>query len=478
MRRQIPLAVKFTFSFVTIIVLAVALIYLLTTWSIARQFNQYQRINRESFAAAVAAQLGNYREREGTWRGVGEMILTQPYIVTLGDQSLEGSVPIFDVPYALFEPDGSFILSRTPPNSDPSWLLDFVVEGEDGAIALRSDWEAQEKLGSGTHIRVDGEIQGTFIVGEVGASDRYGSAFVSTATQSTLIGGGIAVGLALFLSTILIVQILRPLRALSGVTERVAAGDMPDEVIVKTHDELGRLGTSFNQMLESLKLSESARQAMTADIAHELRTPVTIIQGTLEAILDGIYDASEETIAPIYEETLHLGRLIDDLRDLALAEAGELHLEKELVDVAELIQQVSETAFLSREDAPSLHIDIVERLPQIEVDRKRLRQVIANLLSNAIRHTPADGEVIIRARYYGSFFEMSVLDSGPGIRPEDLPHLFERFYRGDPSRRRSAGSGLGLAIVKQWVEAHDGTIVAQNREIGGARFVVRLPIQS
>ncbi len=466
MRRQIPLAAKLGVSFIFVILLAVALIYVLTTWSITRQFDEYQRSSRENYATEVAALLGNYRADNGTWVGVGEMVLTQPYIVTLGDQSLEGSVSIFDVPYGLFERDGGFIATN-----DWKWMNSFVERDEEGKI-----WLTQEELAKGIPIFVDGEKEGTLIVGEVGNPGKSESVFLATVTQSALIGGGIAVGLALFLSTILIVQILRPLRALSRVTERVAEGNMPDQVTVRTHDELGRLGDSFNHMLESLKRSETVRQTMTADIAHELRTPVTIIQGTLEAILDGIYDASEETIAPIYDETLHLGRLIDDLRDLALAEAGELRLEKEPVDIAELIHQVSETAFLSREDAPNLHLDTRTLLPKVLLDRKRFRQVIANLLSNAIRHTPADGDVYIRARRINGEIEISVADTGPGIKAEDLPHLFERFYRADPARGRSAGSGLGLAIVKQWVEAHNGTIEAENRKSGGARFVIRLPL--
>ena len=466
MRRQIPLAAKLGVSFILVIILAVALIYVLTTWSITRQFDEYQRSSRENYATEVAALLGNYRADNGTWVGVGEMVLTQPYIVTLGDQSLEGSVSIFDVPYGLFERDGGFIATN-----DWKWMNSFVERDEEGKI-----WLTQEELAKGIPIFVDGEKEGTLIVGEVGNPGKSESVFLATVTQSALIGGGIAVALALFLSTILIVQILRPLRALSRVTESVAEGDMPDQVTVRTHDELGRLGDSFNHMLESLRRSETVRQTMTADIAHELRTPVTIIQGTLEAILDGIYDASEETIAPIYDETLHLGRLIDDLRDLALAEAGELRLEKEPVDVAELIHQVSETAFLSREDAPNLHLDTPALLPKVLLDRKRFRQVIANLLSNAIRHTPADGDVYIRARRINGEIELSVADTGRGIKPEDLPHLFERFYRADPARGRSAGSGLGLAIVKQWVEAHNGTIEAGNHESGGARFVIRLPL--
>ncbi|MCK5827575.1 HAMP domain-containing histidine kinase, partial [Candidatus Bipolaricaulota bacterium] len=345
--------------------------------------------------------------------------------------------------------------------------------GEEGHIWLSMDDTPSDES---TPIMTNGTQVGTLYVGDIENPTTAESNFLSTVAESALIGGGIAIGLALFLSTMLIVQILRPLRALSRATERVADGDMPDEVNLKTHDELGRLGDSFNHMLESLRLSEKVRHTMTADIAHELRTPVTIIQGTLEAILDGIYDASEEFITPIYEETLHLGRLIDDLRDLALAEAGELRLEKDPVDIVELIQQVAETAFMAREDAPTLHLDMPKGLPKIQLDRKRFRQVIANLLSNAIRHTPKNGDITIRVRRVNGDIEMSVSDTGPGIKPEDLQHLFERFYRGDPARGRSAGSGLGLAIVKQWVEAHGGTIEAENRKSGGARFVVHIPV--
>lgn len=467
MRRQIPLAAKLGVSFIVVILLAVALVYSLILWSIPKQFDEYRRLSRERFGEQVAMVLANYREAEGTWVGVAERVLQRPFVVGLGEESLVGSVSIFDVEFTLFDKNGVMITSNAW-----TWLARQEY-GEDDHIWLSmSDTPADES----TPIMVNGVREGMLFVGDIENPTSAESDFLSTVAESALIGGGIAIGLALFLSTILIVQILRPLRELSRATDRVADGDMPDEVKLGTHDELGRLGDSFNHMLDSLKRSETVRQTMTADIAHELRTPVTIIQGTLEAILDGIYDASEESIAPIYDETLHLGRLIDDLRDLALAEAGELRLEKEPVDISELIQQVSETAFLSREDAPNLHLDTPALLPKVLLDRKRIRQVIANLLSNAIRFTPEDGDVYIRARPINGKIEMSVSDTGPGIKPEDLPHLFERFYRADPARGRSAGSGLGLAIVKQWVEAHDGTIEAENRKSGGARFVIRLPL--
>ena len=467
MKRQIPLAAKLGVSFIVVILLAVALVYSLILWSIPQQFDEYRRLSRERFGEQVAMVLANYREAEGTWVGVAERVLQRPFVVGLGEESLVGSVSIFDVEFTLFDKNGVMITSNAW-----TWLARQEY-GEDNHIWLSmSDTPADES----TSVIVNGVQEGTLFVGDIENPTSAESDFLSTVAESALIGGGIAIGLALFLSTILIIQILRPLRALSRATDRVADGDMPDEVKLRTHDELGRLGESFNHMLESLKRSETVRQSMTADIAHELRTPVTIIQGTLEAILDGIYDASEESIAPIYDETLHLGRLIDDLRDLALAEAGELRLEKEPVDIAELIHQVSETAFLSREGAPNLHLDTPTLLPKVLLDRKRFRQVIANLLSNAIRHTPADGDVYISVRRINGEIEMSVADTGPGIKSEDLPHLFERFYRADPARGRSAGSGLGLAIVKQWVEAHNGTIEAGNQQNGGARFLVRLPL--
>jgi signal transduction histidine kinase len=228
-------------------------------------------------------------------------------------------------------------------------------------------------------------------------------------------------------------------------------------------------------MVDNLRRSEKLRETMTADIAHELRTPVTIIQGTLEALLDGIYEPTAQTIAPIYEETLHLGRLIDDLRDLALAEAGELRLSREVTDIGQLVRQVVEAAVPSMDEAPNVEVIAEEGLLSISVDPKRIRQVIANLLSNAIRYTPTSGRIEISIHGAEGEVEVYVSDTGPGISPEDLPRLFERFYRGDPARNRSGGSGLGLAIARRWVEAHGGRIWAENNRTGGARFTFRLP---
>ncbi len=279
------------------------------------------------------------------------------------------------------------------------------------------------------------------------------------------------------LSVILITQVLSPLRLLTRATEHIARGDLSHRVILKARDEFGRLGESFNRMIDNLSRSETARKTMTADIAHELRTPVTIIQGNLEAILDGVYSADTETIAPIYEETLHLGRLIDDLRDLALAESGELHLSKEPTDILVLVNQVVETVNASLEGGPRVLVSAPEELPAVPLDSMRMRQVLANLLSNALRYTPEEIEIRVEIEVWENMLVLRVLDRGPGIPEDELPHLFERFYRGDEARTRATGgSGLGLAIAKQWVEAHGGKINASNRSEGGACFTILLPI--
>ena len=482
MKRRIPLALKLGVAFVVLIRLAVALVYFLTARSITRQFDEYRQESREKFGQQLADQLAWYREWNGSWKGVLERMLTRPTFIAVGDQVIEGAALIFDIPITLADWDGRII--TTTENARYNELIDALREAQEGST-IQEEWLAnwaglylaEAEISEGIPILVGDFREGTLLVGEV--EPEYGPVeadFLASAMRSALLGGGIAIGMALVLSFLLIVQILSPLRVLSRATDRIAQGDLPDRIRIRSRDELGQLGSSFDHMVDSLRHSETLRQTMTADIAHELRTPVTIIQGTLEAILDGIYDPSNATIAPIYEETLHLGSLIDDLRDLALAEAGELRLAKERTDILELVRQVAETAGSSVEESPTVHVEFAEEIPEVSLDPKRFRQVLANLLSNALIYTPVDGEIRVDVRRVEESIELSVSDTGPGILDEDLPHLFERFYRGDPARGRTGGSGLGLAIVRQWVEAHGGTIRAENRPTGGARFVLQIPI--
>ncbi|MGB2984198.1 MAG: ATP-binding protein [Candidatus Bipolaricaulia bacterium] len=454
MKRQIPLSLKLSLSFAIIILLSVGLVYFLTARSITERFDELGRKQREILAVSLSSQLRFHYEQNGTWIGVDNLFYRDVPIV-IGDEVYMGRTLNLPGAFILADLDGAVIL--------------YTVTEESLGRKLASN-----EIAAGIPIVVDDVTVGTLIL--LNTRDPSEAEFLNSAMRSAVLGGGIAIGLALILSVFLILQILSPLKKLTRATERIAHGDLPDSVRLRSHDELGQLGKSFDQMLANLKHSEALRQMMTADIAHELRTPVTIIQGTLEALIDGVYEPSSETIAPIYEETLHLGRLIDDLRDLALAEAGELRLEREPVDLEGLIRRITEAAVSSPDVAPTLRIDVEHVVPLVEADPKRLRQVIANLLSNALRHTPNDGEIMIGLRRASNAVEIVITDTGPGIAKEDLTHLFERFYRGDPARNRGGGSGLGLAIARQWVEAHGGTIRAENAPEGGARFTVRFPL--
>jgi len=456
MKRRIPLSLKLGLSFAFVILVSIGLVYFMTTRSLSARFTEYRRDYLAFWGSVYQEDLADFYREHSSWVGVYDYFFATVDI-TVGEESYTGRTLLVQGHFSLANEDGTIILSTK-------------MENMGKPVSTYSESEAY--VGP---IVVDSVRVGTLVISYEGIMSEDENDFLASATKSALLGGGVAIALGIALSMFLIMQILSPLRKLSRVTEEIAAGEAPKPVTIHSRDELGELGHSFNHMVDSLQRSEEARQTMTADIAHELRTPVTIIQGVLEALLDRVYDASDETIATLYEETLHLGRLIDDLRELAMAEAGELHLEKEPLDIAGLARQVAEIAGSTSDETPDIQVDVYDGVPEIEGDPKRLRQVLANLLSNALRYTPPEGDICVTIRPVGSEVEIEVSDTGPGIAEEDLPHLFERFYRGDRARNRVGGSGLGLAIVRQWVEAHGGRIWVSSRPGEGARFVVRLP---
>jgi len=260
----------------------------------------------------------------------------------------------------------------------------------------------------------------------------------------------------------------RSLEELNAATRAVAAGDRTRRVQVRGGDEIAALATSFNALVESIERGETLRKNLVADVAHELRTPVTNLKAHLEALEDGLVAPTPEAIASLREETDRLARLIGDLQDFALAEAGALALSKSEVDLAELARAAVEAA-RPRAAGRSL---LVEGSGFALADRARLAQVLANLLDNAVTHTPPGGTV----RIFVSQGAVQVEDTGEGIAPEHLPFVFERFYRADPSRARATGgAGLGLALVRRIVDAHGGTIALDSAPGRGTKVTITLP---
>lgn len=268
-------------------------------------------------------------------------------------------------------------------------------------------------------------------------------------------------------------RIVRPVEILTVAARELEAGDLGRRVEVRGSDELAMLGGAFNSMAESIERNQELRKQMTSDVAHELRTPLNNLAGYLEAIADGVVAPDPGTIASLQEEANLLVRLVADLEELSLADAGRQVLNLEPQPLAPIVEQaVSMVAPRARAQGISI---VQETLPApvVEVDRRRLAQVVRNLLENAVRHTPAGGTIRVSLAECDGGTALTVADDGPGIPPEHLENIFERFYRTDASRARATGgAGLGLAIVKQLVEAHGARVWAENAAGGGARFIV------
>jgi signal transduction histidine kinase len=262
-----------------------------------------------------------------------------------------------------------------------------------------------------------------------------------------------------------------PIGEVMEAADRVAGGDYSTRVQVRGPGEVGRLGHSFNQMTERLQANETQRRALLADVAHELRTPLSVIRGNVEGILDGVYPADETHLAPLLEETAVMARLLDDLQTLSTAEAGVLQLHRERVDPVALAQDTT-AAFRARADRAGVGLACraAGPVPEVDVDPVRIGEVLANLLTNAIRHTPRGGSVEVVVGPDPAGVAVSVADTGPGIDARDLPHVFDRFVKSADS----GGAGLGLAIARSLVEAHGGRITAASTPGQGTvmRFVL------
>jgi two-component system sensor histidine kinase BaeS len=309
----------------------------------------------------------------------------------------------------------------------------------------------------------------------LGVTDRF-DPFSGNGVGTTLLTASLVITLAAGVTVLAGRRLVRPIHALTGAAHQMAKGERSARVPVRGRDEVARLGTAFNAMADSIAEAERQRKAMVSDVAHELRTPLANLRGYLEGAEDGVVPFDAELIGSLQEETTLLQRLIDDLQDLALADAGRLRLHREDIDAADIARQVV-AAQTSQANEAGLHLTLDEAdAAAVNADPMRIRQALSNLVSNAVQYTPAGGSIVVSVDTSGDVVTLAVRDTGAGIAAEHLPHLFDRFYRAESSRSRSTGgSGLGLAITKHLVDAHGGTLEVTSAVGRGSTFSIRLP---
>lgn len=344
-------------------------------------------------------------------------------------------------------------------------------DGEAVGIALKLE---------GRHLEASGEALGELFVvplPQPGGGSSPEAAF-GLSLNRWLLAAVLGVGaLSLALAAFSVKRIIAPVRELTRAAHALGAGELAHRVQVRHGDELGQLAASFNAMADALSHQEELRREMVADTAHELRTPLTNLRCQVEAMADGVISPGPEAIGALRQDVLRLERLVEDLQVLALADAGQLRLEPETLDLAEEVRAVVRAVVPGAASRhPAIQIAVDPTLA-VRADRHRFAQVLGNLLRNAVEHAGPEGSILVGATPLESQVELSVEDDGPGIGREHLPRLFDRYYRSDPSRQRATGgSGLGLAIVRQLVEAHGGRVGVESEVGAGARFYFTLPV--
>lgn len=372
-----------------------------------------------------------------------------------------------------------------PPDNRGNELARFILVDVDGIVLIPFDgYHIGEKLpeelieDGGEAIIINGETVG-YAVGTDNSLQREPEEqeYVARTNRVMVLAGSIAGMLAIVAGAILARVYTRPLRELTSAAELVGKGDLDQRVEVRSQDELGILAAQFNRMSEGLAYARQLRQQMTADIAHDLRTPITVIAGYLEAMRDGDLSPNSERFDAMYKEAQLLERLVEDLRTLSLADAGELPLTLGAISTKDLLETIRRSF---EQKAAQQAIDLMiedAHAETVQVDFDRMSQVLGNLVSNALRYVTHGGRIALSARRLSNQVVLEVSDNGAGIDAQHLPHIFERFYRADRSRPDDSGeSGLGLAIAKSIVEAHGGQIGVESRVGEGTTFRIALPL--
>lgn len=354
-----------------------------------------------------------------------------------------------------------------------------IVVGNRGSAV--GDTLTPDQLSGSTPITVNDQTVGYMLIvsgnnfpKDLPSNQPPESDFLQRIASATITSVLIAALLALVLGGLLARTLTQPVRELTAATKAMANGQLDQRVNVRSRDELGELATSFNHMSADLARASQLRKQMTADLAHDLRTPLSILRGYTEGLKDERLQGSLKLYGIMHGEVEHLQRLVDDLRVLSLADAGELTLNRRRVDPRALLERTALAYFMQAQtQGITVKVDAPETLPSIAVDTDRLTQVLNNLVSNALHHT-TQGEIVLAAKTIDHQVQLIVSDTGSGIAADDLPFIFDRFYRTDKARQRTSddSSGLGLAIAKAIVEAHGGTLTVASTLGQGTTFTV------
>ena len=434
-------------AFALVILVTIGAVFFFINQATQDEIRQFQEQADQMLARRMEFELSRYYFRQGNWEGI------QPFVEQWGNLYEQRIVLTDANGFVAADSEGDILGELYDPDSLGTPLSSPREAGVIGTLYINP--RSSTEVGF-TSIQVLFKEIGLFFIW----------------------GGLIAVAIALVMTFFLSRKILAPVKTLTSAARRLGRGDLSQRVQLKDKGEMGELSKAFNSMAGDLERTEQLRQNMVADAAHELRTPLSNIRGYLEAMRDGIKKPDTDTIRSIDEEATLLSQLVDDLQALSLAEAGELKLDRQAEDIIKLIKQAvaaKQTQAIAK--GVSISTEVSKKLPSVNVDSRRIGQVLHNLLENAIAHTTKSGSIVVTAQKQDNWVKVSVTDTGEGIPAEDLPSIFERFYRVDKSRARATGgSGLGLTIARRLVEAHGGKIEVQSELGKGSRFTFTLPV--
>jgi len=442
------ITLKMVLAFLGLALISIVLIVIITRWNTNTEFSRFVTDRR---GTDLVETLQAYYRNNGSWEGVREAVSST---------------------------------TQNPENDMPREPFFTLADGNGRVISPGPGYRFGEQvqaneLARGISIEANGEIVGTLVMGKMPFERNPREEEFIRRTNMMLVYSALGASLvALLIGTFLSRTLTRPIRELTEATQAVADGNLGSQVSVRSKDEMGELAETFNKMSVDLARSTEARKQMTADIAHELRTPLSLILGHAEAVHDGVLPPSKENFEIIRDEAVRLEHLVNDLRTLSLADAGELSINLQEVSPQKLLNDIQTTYLhIASQKSVQIQLDIASETPMLNIDPDRMTQVLTNIIDNALQHTPEGGQINLSARSVGDSVELSIKDSGPGIDSEDVNRIFNRFYRTDTSRHRDdGGSGLGLAIAKSLVEMHKGQIWAESEPSQGLTVTIILPI--